>query len=352
MGAFLFLVNTGAKRVKWFRKSIVFGSAVLSWGYTVSLFSWFVAGQSFGDRWWWLALLNTFALCLFIPLPLITLLGFFNRRRVIWGAIGLSWLLFLGLYGDLFAPHLPLAQTEGTTLTVLTYNAPFPAVGGSEEELADGILRQHADVVFLQEITTSTVQMLRRRLEGEYPYSIGETRGLVIFSKYPLSDTVMLNTATPARSAQVAVAHLQGREIVLVNAHPTATCCPSGFKDLPGLVDGSYARREHEIIEILAYLANETRPVILAGDMNTPDQTAAYRLLASQYQDSWEEAGVGFGGTFPAHEFYWHGIPFPAQLLRIDYIFHSDDFNAGSAWTFDAGASDHRGVVVRLNNLL
>lgn|GEM_PF-3871452 len=109
---------------------------------------------------------------------------------------------------------------------------------------------------------------------------------------------------------------------------------------------------------MLSHLSGEMRPIIIAGDMNTTDQTTAYRMLTSQYRDSWREAGFGLGLTFPAPVFRLSDIPLPlprrwkargglldrtvtAGLLRLDHILHSDDFRAVGAQTVVIRQSDH-----------
>jgi endonuclease/exonuclease/phosphatase family metal-dependent hydrolase len=72
-------------------------------------------------------------------------------------------------------------------------------------------------------------------------------------------------------------------------------------------------------------------------------------------EDSWREAGFGFGHTFPGAQNEWSSRPaiagwdVPQWLVRIDYVFHSTHFDTLAVRTaqFD-GMSDHRGVVASL----
>jgi Endonuclease/Exonuclease/phosphatase family len=61
--------------------------AQLGWNYVALIALWLVLRAIFFDQIWWLALLNTFAIYLFIPLPLLLLAGLWRRH----------WTLVFGL---------------------------------------------------------------------------------------------------------------------------------------------------------------------------------------------------------------------------------------------------------------
>ena len=145
----------------------------------------------------------------------------------------------------------------------------------------------------------------------------------------------------------MAVDSLGDHEIVLVNLHPTATAGTTQVRDMPRLIQTTFPERERQIEAVVNYLADETRPVILAGDLNTTDQTAAYRQLATRYTDVWRVAGQGLGHTFPAQTLDWR-FRLPARAIRIDYLFYSAPFHATEAWLVNTQTSDHWGVAARL----
>lgn len=72
--------------------------------------------------------------------------------------------------------------------------------------------------------------------------------------------------------------------------------------------------------------------------------------------DSWREVGWGLGHTFPgtassgSSRHRVAGILVPKWLIRIDYIFHSPQWQALEAWigSWDE-VSDHRPVLARLS---
>jgi vancomycin resistance protein VanJ len=97
--------------------------------------------------------------------------------------------------------------------------------------------------------------------------------------------------------------------------------------------------------------------LIFAGDLNATDQNAAHAIVTHNMIDAWREAGWGMGHTFPGKPTpdiggsrpVILGIPVPQWLVRIDYIFHSNDLK-----TIDArlgpgdGGSDHRPIMATL----
>jgi len=106
---------------------------------------------------------------------------------------------------------------------------------------------------------------------------------------------------------------------------------------------------------VIADFAREKKAVIVGGDTNVAPLSNAYKIFTSDLSDSWREAGFGLGHSFPGSSIPGSsrpkilGIPVPKWLVRIDYIFHSNDWRAVSARMaqFD-GVSDHRGIVVML----
>lgn len=93
------------------------------WGYIFFIGSWFVLRLLFFDTFWWLALLNTAAWWLFLPL-LLLIPGTLIARW--WpGVLGLC--LPLGLFGTLFGallvPSLPPQRSPSSSdIRVMTFN--------------------------------------------------------------------------------------------------------------------------------------------------------------------------------------------------------------------------------------
>lgn len=83
----------------------------------------------------------------------------------------------------------------------------------------------------------------------------------------------------------------------------------------------------------------EPYPFIVSGDLNSTPGTWVYAHLARGLRDAFGEAGRGWGATFPAR--------FP--LIRIDFVFVSEEWNVRDARVDKTVFSDHLPVVVSLS---
>ena len=111
----------------------------------------------------------------------------------------------------------------------------------------------------------------------------------------------------------------------------------------------AFERRMEQIESVLGFVEGKREPFILLGDLNSTPLHEVYRTLSMRLTDAFQEMGWGFGHTWPATNGRAWGVPYPSQLVRIDYIFHSDQFRTEAAYVGEgAGSSDHRPVVARL----
>ena len=71
--------------------------------------------------------------------------------------------------------------------------------------------------------------------------------------------------------------------------------------------------------------------MIICGDFNNTALSYVYRKIKGDMNDTFEEAGNGFGGTYD----------FKFFPLRIDFIFADDDFLVNDFKTYKVKYSDH-----------
>jgi vancomycin resistance protein VanJ len=114
----------------------------------------------------------------------------------------------------------------------------------------------------------------------------------------------------------------------------------------------------HRLMEALMVedVIPEKGPLILGGDFNTTDRSETYRMIQQHLINAHDEAGCGFGFTFPTVSKFWSlrllgslpRFPLPA-LIRIDHIFYSSHFTTLKSYTVsDSGGSDHLPIVAEL----
>ena len=324
--------------------------------YFIFLFGWAILRALFGDRWGFLFLLNSFAPYLFAPLPIVSAIALGARRREVWLGSALSAALAVFLYGELFVPKSKIPGEPA--LTVMTYNM----LGLNEDTAAIiGALRAaNADVIAIQELNPTAARAFTENLRDEYPYQILNPQpgfaGMGLLSRYPLRQ---VNTPLPGKwTGAPIIATIEWRDttITLVNVHPAPTIFrASAYLIESARVEATIRERERAMETLAQFCAAQTAPVILLGDFNTADQSTAYHILTRDLTDAWRAAGWGLGHTFPLPDHAgnprWHfaGITLPTRMMRIDFIFHSRDWQTVSAQIGPRdGKSDHHSVVAQL----
>ena len=91
-----------------------------------------------------------------------------------------------------------------------------------------------------------------------------------------------------------------------------------------------------QVSTALAAIKTFKDPTIVVGDFNSTRDSAIHRELRKTLNDTWSEAGWGFGASR-----YWGGF----LPLRIDYIYASKEFSVQSSETIPSDCSDHLPVV-------
>jgi vancomycin resistance protein VanJ len=317
----------------------------LSMIYLASLLSWALLQRLAPDRWWWLFLISSFAIYLFLPLIFILPIAFFVRRRSLWIGFGAALVLGLYLYGWVFLPQKPtVLASNGPTITVMTFNVFGFNV--NPDGIVASLRSSNADVVSLEELNPENALAIETQLNDVYPYQILRplvgTSGTGLISRYPMRQATDLAVGAdwPDRSHILAFIDVDGQEIIFMQFHAV----PPSLNPL--WIEYSVRLREQQAQDIANFAREHAIPFIAAGDFNATSTSKAYAMITTVMNDSWREAGQGFGHTFPGQS---GRIPLPHWLVRIDYIFHSNDWQTLSSkiGTWDGG-SDHRPVLATL----
>lgn len=321
---------------------------VVSAGYAISLISYLVLRLLIADRYWLLAFVNNFAPFLFLPLLIFLPITLLLRVRWLIGAMLILTVIGVIWIGPYYLPKAHAAAT-GPTLRIVTFN-----IWGDNQHLTEveAWLRQvNADVVFLQEIPQTYADKGVAALKDVYPYQFnqGWAFGNIALSRYPLITTdnfdLVGDGSRPAE--QRLTIDLSGQTIALYNIHFMLPIRDAPRLSLP--FDNPFINmtlkyddgtRNHEINKLLARLKTEINPYIVAGDFNMSDQTVIYRDVAAIMRDSFREVSTGYGASWPISEVA--GTPrFLPPLVRIDYIWHSDQFRAVDIQQGPKLGSDH-----------
>lgn len=288
---------------------------------------------------------------LMLPVPIAFLLSAVLRSRWV-AALLLVPLVAWGMeYVPQFMPKFPQAPEGSQEVTLLTFN--ILADGDDKTQALEIILSTDADIVALQELSLDAANYLQENLVEEYPYSAlhgqqwNSYRGQGVFSKYPILEDefwIFQDFARKSHGHQRVKLDINGQPIVMYNAHPWPPFEWNGGVNFhfSGLADAAHSE---SIERVLARMDQETDPLLLVGDMNTSPYYEEFRWMEERLTDSFREAGVGLGLSYPAC-----GIgAIPLTLIGIDHILHSDQFTALDAEFLNGcPVSDHHPLFVRL----
>jgi vancomycin resistance protein VanJ len=304
-----------------------------------------------------LNLLLSFAPFLFLPVPLILIFGLVlhSRINIVFSLLTLG--LFVFVYGSLFLPHQQIASAGiETEIIVLTMNLG-PGVA-KPENLATEIELANADFVAVQEMTPESANVLATRLDKKYPFRILDVdeHSTGLLSRFPIRSAEWFAPANEGRATLLAQIDVNGLPVHLFAPHPMPSSA-IWFRDYPLPIGIDDSPQQRQLADIRERAKKFGTRVIIMGDLNVSDQTQAYPILATEFRDAFRETGWGLGFTFPSglrieNLFPNSGrigvLPVPGPLLRLDYIFHSDDLIARSAQVVCRGGSDHCYLMSRL----
>jgi vancomycin resistance protein VanJ len=315
----------------------------------------------FGDARWWLEFTNIFTPWYFMPVIVLLPLAVITRARraalvmTLAGIVGALWI----------APYyLPKVQATPTTQALSLRVVTFNTWGGNTHFVENGYgaigdwLRDvDADIVLLQEVPLSQ----RSRADGVlglrelYPQQFAtETDGWTnaLLTRLPVLSSESHETDGDQPRYQRIIVELDGTQIAIYNVHLRYPIYAPRFA--PPFLPSPYlymmlgydaSERNRQIAYLLRLLEGETLPYIVGGDFNTSDQTAIYHMLTTYMTDSFREAGIGLGTSWPVSTARTDIPSLLPPLIRIDYIWHSETLAAQAAWQGPRLGSDHLPLV-------
>lgn len=305
--------------------------------------------HTMGDRWWFATVL------LYSPrwiwgLPLLILLpgALWLRRRALVPLV-IAAAIVVGPIMGWRLPILRAAAAEGEAIRVLTCN-----VQGGEtacQRLAELVLAEQPDIVALQECSADVEfswppgwHVLR---EGSLliasPHHLSQPQHSLRRhprSEWPPTNALYCRVEAPARSIGFCCVHLQtprpGLEQVLDRWTIVAPARSWMLRD-----ETQYRRWESEELE--AWLAEFGGPMIVAGDFNTPVESAIYRAVWGRQANAFDVAGMGFGYTKYSDKRGW------SYGTRIDHIlFDREMIDCRECRVGKDVGSDHRPLIAEL----
>jgi len=237
----------------------------------------------------------------------------------------------IGNAGPLLPYWLPAAgePAAGDPLVIVSLNLE---VGNPRHDLAVGFLRQaDADVVVLLEVSDSWAEAVES-LADLYPHRVVRPRadsfGIAVLSRLPL-EAARVEPLADGPPAVIAGLPCGQQGCLLVAAHPPAPLSAAWS-----------ARRDAQLTAIGELAAAESRPVIVAGDLNATPWSHGFRRLTGPrgLRDSALRRGV---------QGSWHARLW-APRIPIDHVVVSKEIAVVSRSLGPPVGSDHLPVVATL----
>jgi endonuclease/exonuclease/phosphatase (EEP) superfamily protein YafD len=106
----------------------------------------------------------------------------------------------------------------------------------------------------------------------------------------------------------------------------------------PGELEAGSALRWRQSEGLARETGRVSGPVVLAGDFNTPPESALFRQVWGRYTDAFGAAGWGWGYTFFAG----------TKAVRIDHVLAGPGWHCDRCWVGPDVGSPHRPVLADL----
>jgi vancomycin resistance protein VanJ len=285
-----------------------------------------------------------------IALPMLALPV--PRRAWMAWLLGVLLCVFGLMHGRL---HFPASSDQARTVVTMNVDSAQAGAGA----IAKAILRHQPDLVFLQEVGGQG-EDLARELRPVLAHTLVHDQ-FVIACHYPILDLeippssfVRGRDRTP-RFIRVRVEFPEGA-LAAYNVHPVSPrpafsiVRGNGFRAeiRSGRLFGPEARdtiwknievRGFELAETAKRAERDELPLVIAGDLNVPDNSPFFARTFGFLSDAFADAGLGFGFTYPAK----------APFLRLDRILTSREVRVLDAEVDCEGLSDHRCLVTKLD---
>jgi endonuclease/exonuclease/phosphatase (EEP) superfamily protein YafD len=258
-----------------------------------------------------------------------------RRARLLSAVLGLSAALIAVAHLPVLERREVVRPPSALAISVMTFNTW--SQNRDEGGIARVVRRRAPDVLLLQEIPAPVFERLAPLLDGMYGdaavhVAYERTLQQAVISRFPLGRSAALRDKA---HAQRVVLRTPAGSVTVLNVHARRD---TGWR---GRYDQVAALLEDEVVPLAT-------PVIVAGDLNAPEHSQTYALVAARLENAQRAAGTWPGFTYPASTVRLLGVPaFP--LVRIDHVFYSRHFVALSAEAVaDPGGSDHLPVVAVL----
>ncbi|MGD0229190.1 MAG: endonuclease/exonuclease/phosphatase family protein [Syntrophorhabdales bacterium] len=307
------------------------------------------------DRWWFGALnLYLPQMAWAVPGILLAVLSLKAARRWVWAPLlCVAWVLG-PIMGFCWHTQAPPGSAD---VRIMTWNVKY---GGNNKvtqlAITYDIDAAEPDVVLLQDAGGLLNGPIGRFFQGWNVCSFGQ---YVIASKLPLDEAEVRLIPFPGENHTCLRCRLRigAKTLILYNVHfqsprqgldafrearKQPSYLPSAVQQLEDNVEArlSQARALGELIR------QEREPVVVGGDLNSPDASLACATLREAgLHDAFAEGGKGYGYTY-GHFLLRRRLPWlGTSWMRIDHVMLSPQLQSRACRAGTANVSEHRPVI-------
>lgn len=244
---------------------------------------------------------------------------------------------------------------SGNDLKVMSYNVRiFNEYGWITnkqvpQEISAFIKTEDPDVLALQEYFSTN----EFSVDLPYKYELFRNKrnpsGLSIYSKYQIVNKGSLNFEKTNNNA-IYIDILKGHDTIRIyNVHLESLGIKPDHVDLKmdeeaskqviGSIKKAFVKQQFQVEKLLNH-RDTSKKIIICGDFNNTNYSWAYSELKGDLNDTFTEAGKGFGKTYS----------FKNYPLRIDFILSDPYFEVNGHRNYSIGLSDHEPIMARLGN--
>ncbi|MDR1897579.1 MAG: endonuclease/exonuclease/phosphatase family protein, partial [Prevotellaceae bacterium] len=214
-------------------------------------------------------------------------------------------------------------ESDSQTIKLLSYNVqgfriPYQK-NTTQEQIADFINSENADIVCLQEFYTNSkvTEELFEGLIAQYKYhsifySIkrkDKSYGIATFSRYPIKMTLEIPFDSTANAAMYSDIEINNRTVRVYNVHFQSIKLNinkliSGNKRIDEIEEASsrlktaFIKRAGQADKVAKHINVSPHPVIICGDFNDTPISYTYNKIKGNRKDTFCEAGKGMPSTY------------------------------------------------------
>jgi len=265
---------------------------------------------------------------------------------------------FVLLLSLLFIPKLYKFNNEKYPvnkdhLRIMTYNVRkfnifnWIEIENIDDKIIELVNKEDPDILAIQEYRSLETFKLNYAYIYNYRTINKIQSGLVIYSKYPIIDKGSIGDEGHSVDAIYVDIVKKNDTFRIYNFRlESLGVVPNkdyfGHKNSEKLikrVKKSFILQQNQIINLNKHINLSKHKVILAGDLNNTPYSWAYKNIKNKLQDTFLEAGKGFGKTYEFKKF----------PLRIDFIFVDENIRVIDHENLKQQFSDHYPIVVALD---